>query len=154
MVTTRSRATGSKKTQSSQSPQSLQTKAKTKSSAAKASPDNSRTTTSNHNKDRIVRTKLYYLISRTKETSTICPSQVARMIHQDDRHAFPDWREQMDPVRSIVWDEVKKGHVQVTQGGEVRPYEERNDLKGPIRVRRGPKWSQVDPVNQKSGDGE
>lgn len=50
----------------------------------------------------------------------------------------------MDPVRAVVWDDVECGYVQVTQKGEVRAWEMRNDLKGPIRVRRGPKWDERD----------
>ena len=46
----------------------------------------------------------------------------------------------MDPVRDIVWEEVRTERVEVTQGGVVRSLEERPGLKGPIRVRRGPKW--------------
>lgn len=109
---------------------------------AKSSP---RETSTDPQKQRIIRDKLYHLISRTKDTSTICPSQVARAIHEDHRVTFPDWRGEMDPVRAVVWEEVKKGHVQVTQGGQVRTYNERNDLKGPIRVRRGPNWDEIDP---------
>ncbi len=47
----------------------------------------------------------------------------------------------MDEVRDIVWKEVQEGRVEVTQGGEVRKYEEREEIKGPIRVRREPKWT-------------
>lgn len=46
----------------------------------------------------------------------------------------------MDPVREIVWKEVGRERVEVTQGGVVRSLEEREGLKGPIRVRRGEKW--------------
>jgi len=46
----------------------------------------------------------------------------------------------MDFTRDIVWEQVKEGRIEVTQGGEVRTYEEREGLKGPIRVRRGEEW--------------
>lgn len=46
----------------------------------------------------------------------------------------------MEPTREIVWQKVKEGQVEVTQGGDVREYESRHELKGPIRVRRGPHW--------------
>lgn len=50
----------------------------------------------------------------------------------------------MDPVRDFVWDQASKGYVQVTQGGIVRSFDEREHLKGPIRVRRGPRWDEGD----------
>lgn len=89
---------------------------------------------------RAVLDKLYELVGKTKQNSTICPSQVPRALNQADSKAYPDWRAMMDPVREIVWEEARKGRVQVTQRGEARKYEDRNGLKGPIRVRRGPGW--------------
>ena len=46
----------------------------------------------------------------------------------------------MDEVREEVWRAVERGEVEVTQRGSVRTLEEREGIKGPIRVRRGPKW--------------
>ena len=46
----------------------------------------------------------------------------------------------MDEVREIVWEEVEAGWVEVTQRRELRRFEEREGIKGPIRVRRGPGW--------------
>ena len=57
----------------------------------------------------------------------------------------------MDPVRAVVWDDVKRGVVEVTQKGEVRPWEMRNDLKGPIRVKRGLKWDKRDEKDEDTG---
>ena len=57
----------------------------------------------------------------------------------------------MDPVRDLVWQDVKVGKLQVTQKGEVRTYVERREIKGPIRVKRGPKWGEVD-VDAHGGD--
>jgi hypothetical protein len=65
-------------------------------------------------------------------------------MHAEDRKTYSEWRPLMDPVRAVVWDEVKRGTVEVTQKGEVRPWEMRNDLKGPIRVKRGSKWGERD----------
>ncbi|ORY24664.1 hypothetical protein BCR39DRAFT_507370 [Naematelia encephala] len=76
----------------------------------------------------------------TKAESTICPSQIPRSLHDSDRVTYPDWRGMMDQVRDVVWDQVREGRVQVTQGGVVRSLEEREGLKGPIRVRKGPEW--------------
>ncbi|GFZ43288.1 hypothetical protein JCM24511_01007 [Saitozyma sp. JCM 24511] len=85
---------------------------------------------------------LYELISRTKPSGTICPSQVSRALHSDDKAQFPDWRELMDPVREVVWEEVRRGRVEVTQGGDRREWEKRKEIKGPIRIRRGPRWDE------------
>jgi hypothetical protein len=89
-----------------------------------------------------VKQKMNELLSKlTSSSSTICPSQIARGLNKDHPARFPDWRAMMDPVRDIVWEEVSKGRVEVTQGGEARSLEEREGLKGPIRVRRGKKWN-------------
>jgi hypothetical protein len=89
-----------------------------------------------------VKQKMNELLSKlTSSSSTICPSQIARGLNKDHPARYPDWRAMMDPVRDIVWEEVSKGRVEVTQGGEARSLEEREGLKGPIRVRRGKKWN-------------
>jgi len=88
-----------------------------------------------------IRAALHILLNRTKPSSTICPSQIPRQLHKEDSARYPDWRGMMDEVRDIVWKEVQEGRVEVTQGGEVRKYEEREEIKGPIRVRREPKWT-------------
>lgn len=49
----------------------------------------------------------------------------------------------MDPVREIVWEEVEKEYVEITQKGEVRSHAERKEIRGPIRVRRGLKWDEM-----------
>jgi hypothetical protein len=53
----------------------------------------------------------------------------------------------MNFTRELVWAEVRKGRVEVTQGGEVRKWQDRNTLKGPIRVRRGEKWGDETSVS-------
>ncbi|WVW80372.1 hypothetical protein I302_102353 [Kwoniella bestiolae CBS 10118] len=86
---------------------------------------------------------LYHLLSRLKSSeSTICPSQIPRALHDSDPAAYPDWRGLMDPVREVVWDEVREGRVEVTQKGEVRRWEDRGEIRGPIRVRRGGEWDE------------
>lgn len=88
-----------------------------------------------------VKRKMNQLLSKlTSASSTICPSQIARGLNKDHPARYPDWRAMMDPVRDVVWEEVRKGQVEVTQGGIVRTHEEREGLKGPIRVRKGEKW--------------
>lgn len=51
----------------------------------------------------------------------------------------------MDPVREVVWEQVSLGRVEVTQRGEVRDLEEREGIRGPIRVRRGAGFEGWDP---------
>jgi hypothetical protein len=108
----------------------------------KAKDSNSTSKLDNHKITTEVKQKMNELLSKlTSSSSTICPSQIARGLNKDYPARFPDWRAMMDPVRNIVWEEVMKGTVEVTQGGEVRTLEEREGLKGPIRVRRGEKWN-------------
>jgi len=86
-------------------------------------------------------TALHILLSDSETNSTICPSEVPRRLHKEDSKAYPDWRGMMVEVRDIVWREVEAGRVEVTQGGESRRLEERESIRGPIRVRRGPNWT-------------
>lgn len=86
--------------------------------------------------------KMNHLLSKlTSSLSTICPSQVARGLNKDSPARYPDWRAMMEFTRSVVWEQVRTGRVQVTQGGEVRGYGQRDSLTGPIRIRRGPEWT-------------
>lgn len=88
-----------------------------------------------------IKNKMNDLLSKlTSSSSTICPSQIARGLNKDHTAKYPDWRAMMDPVRDVVWEEVRKGKVEVTQGGVSRSLEDREGLKGPIRVRRGREW--------------
>ena len=59
----------------------------------------------------------------------------------------------MEPVRAVVWDDVKEGLLEVTQKGEVRDWAKRAELKGPIRIRRGPKWDSKDEPDGRDGLG-
>ena len=65
-------------------------------------------------------------------SSSICPSEVAREL--GDEH----WRDLMQPVRDAAQQLVDAGAVIITQGSEtVDPA----TAKGPIRIRRGPRFS-------------
>ena len=83
---------------------------------------------------------MHTLLASRSASSTICQSEIPRRLHAEHPSRYPDWRGMMDPVRDIVWDAVERGEVEVTQGGGVRTLEQRNEIKGPIRIRRGPEW--------------
>lgn len=69
-------------------------------------------------------------LAARKPESSICPSDVARD-HGDD------WRDLMDDVRAAAAELAAAGTVIITQGDrEV----DMAAAKGPIRIRRGPKW--------------
>lgn len=91
--------------------------------------------------DSVIRETLCDLLSALADpTSTICPSEIPRRLHQRDPKAYPDWRSMMIDVRNVIWDEVHGGRMEVTQKGIVRTLKDREGLRGPIRVRRGSKW--------------
>ena len=71
--------------------------------------------------------KIRDLLSARAQTSSICPSDVARAVAPDD------WRPLMEPVRAAARAMMADGEVQITQGGEV--VADPNDVKGPIRIR-------------------
>lgn len=98
---------------------------------------------------RLAITQLHALLSRTTYPATICPSQLARRLPDAHPDEFPPgsrkkgeegWRGLMEPVRGVVWECVKAEWVEVCQGGEERRWEGREDVRGPIRVRKGKKW--------------
>jgi hypothetical protein len=111
--------------------------------------------------DEILRKTCLDLLSKRAETSTICPSvsrerllcalahfrkEIPRFLAKhppasQPKGTFSDWRSHMDAARDEVWKLAEEEIVEVTQGGEVRSVDERESLKGPIRVKRGKKWS-------------
>ncbi|MFJ2060005.1 DUF3253 domain-containing protein [Streptomyces sp. NPDC087908] len=70
------------------------------------------------------------LLERRAETSSICPSDVAREVYDGDDDG---WRDLMEPARQAAWRLVAAGEVEVTQGG--RPVTE-TEAHGPLRIRR------------------
>lgn len=76
------------------------------------------------------------LLDRRDPASSICPSEVARALWAED------WRRHMDDMRAVTTQLVETGVVRATQGsGDVDPMEAR----GPIRVRRGPRFDGEEP---------
>lgn len=77
--------------------------------------------------DERLEAKILELLDKRAPISTICPSDAARAVGDDD------WRGLMDASRSAAARLVARGEVEITQGGE--PV----DLaaaRGPIRIRR------------------
>ncbi|CUR59690.1 conserved hypothetical protein [metagenome] len=68
------------------------------------------------------------LLASRAPTATICPSDAARAVGDED-----SWRELMDPARAAAARLVDRGEVEITQGGEVVDLA---TAKGPIRIRR------------------
>ena len=68
------------------------------------------------------------LLARRAPTATICPSDAAREVGDED-----SWRDLMDPARAAAARLVDRGEVEITQGGEVVDLA---TARGPIRIRR------------------
>jgi hypothetical protein len=66
------------------------------------------------------------LLARTRDGSTICPSDVARAVAPDD------WRPLMEPTRAVARRLVAAGDAEITQGGQVV---DPSTAKGAIRIR-------------------
>lgn len=71
--------------------------------------------------------KIRDLLSARPPESSICPSDVARVVAPDD------WRPLMEPVRVAARRMMADGEVQITQGGEV--VDDPHNVRGPIRIR-------------------
>ena len=69
------------------------------------------------------------LLARRAPTSTICPSDAARAVGDDD------WRALMEPARQAAQRLVDAGQVDITQHGT--PVDLAT-ARGPIRIRRRP----------------
>ena len=68
------------------------------------------------------------LLGKRARTATICPSDAARVVGDDD-----SWRELMEPARRAARRLVASGDVVITQGGKVV---DPSTAKGAIRIRR------------------
>ena len=75
-----------------------------------------------------IEAQIFKLLESRDELSSICPSDVARSLGSAD-----DWRQLMDPVRSVAARLVEQGRVRVTQGHDDVDIQ---TVKGPIRIRR------------------
>ena len=78
--------------------------------------------------DRRLEDTILDLLAQRARTSTICPSDAARAVGDED-----SWRDLMEPARRAARRLVDRGEVEITQGGQaVDP----STAKGPIRIRR------------------
>ena len=68
-------------------------------------------------------------LTRKRDASSICPSDVARAIGGES------WRSRMDEVRRVAGELVERDEVIVTQQGEPVQIAE---ARGPVRIVRGP----------------
>ncbi|WP_439939198.1 DUF3253 domain-containing protein [Nocardia sp. N13] len=78
--------------------------------------------------DDLLEAAILDLLARRAASATICPSDAAREVGDDD-----SWRELMDPARAAAQRLVARGEVEITQGGHVVDLA---TAKGPIRIRR------------------
>lgn len=78
-----------------------------------------------------LRATMLELLAARDASSSICPSEVARA------HGEDGWRDLMDPVRDVAKQLAERGEIIVTQGDETVDIAR---ARGPIRLRRGPKW--------------
>ena len=70
---------------------------------------------------------ILHLLAQRASTSTICPSDAARAVGDDD------WRDLMEPARRAARRLVDRGEVVITQGGAVV---DPSTATGPIRIRK------------------
>jgi hypothetical protein len=74
------------------------------------------------------------LLRHRAPTSSICPSDVARVV------GGPQWRSRLDDAREVAKRLRREGLVRITQGGkDVDP----DSVRGPLRIARGPKWPET-----------
>ncbi len=70
---------------------------------------------------------ILHLLAQRASTATICPSDAARAVADDD------WRDLMEPARRAARRLVDRGEVVITQGGKVV---DPSTATGAIRIRR------------------
>ncbi|MFF8288939.1 DUF3253 domain-containing protein [Streptomyces sp. NPDC016309] len=95
-----------------------------------ASGDTGGVTDSERRLDRRLERAILDLLARRAPTATICPSDAARAVYEEDDDG---WRALMEPARSAARRLVTAGEVEITQGG--RPVDP-TEARGPIRIRR------------------
>lgn len=77
--------------------------------------------------DRELEATILTLLAERAASSTICPSDAARAVGEDD------WRDLMEPARRAARRLVDAGEVEITQKGSVV---DPSTARGPIRIRK------------------
>ena len=67
--------------------------------------------------------------------SSICPSEVARELWPGD-----EWRSRMPEVRRAAAQLAAEGTVRITQKDTEVDASKIEEVRGPVRIRRGPRW--------------
>jgi hypothetical protein len=83
--------------------------------------------------DETLRSEILRLLRCRRPALSICPSEIARSL-VDDEH----WRPLMPRIRSVLVDLIRERSVIVTRGARVLGEQEL--AVGTIRIRRGPKF--------------
>jgi hypothetical protein len=79
------------------------------------------------------------LLARRACDASICPSEAARALGADD------WRDLMPAVRAAAADLARRELVRATQGARCIEPDAIVHARGPIRLRRGPKYPPKEP---------
>ena len=79
---------------------------------------------------------IFSLLNQRAPTASICPSDVARALANDE----PAWRALMPSVRETAASLARANRIVITQGD--RQLDPACLASGPIRLRRGPSYSE------------
>ncbi|MBU6414583.1 MAG: DUF3253 domain-containing protein [Planctomycetes bacterium] len=82
------------------------------------------------NLDTQIESTILELLKGKPKSTTICPSQAARLVGGEDES---QWRPLMEPARAAARRLVAKGLLVITQGGRVV---DPSTARGPIRLRK------------------
>ncbi|KAF1971266.1 hypothetical protein BU23DRAFT_556073 [Bimuria novae-zelandiae CBS 107.79] len=85
----------------------------------------------------ILHNHLTHLLSRRAYPKTLCPSEVARALSDDELTELDaySWRDTMEHIRALCWELREYGSVEILQKGVVVRAKAIDEIAGPIRVR-------------------
>ena len=83
--------------------------------------------------DQLLESAITTLLDNRAGNATICPSEVARLVANEQGGGNDSWRDLMEPARSAARRLVAAGHVEIVQRGHVV---DPSTAKGAIRIRR------------------
>ncbi|OMP88800.1 hypothetical protein BK809_0005521 [Diplodia seriata] len=96
--------------------------------------------------DALLRSRLRALLAQRQHPKTICPSELARSLSQQELADLGanEWRDLMPAIRALVFDARAVGEVEILQRGAViAQHVPADTIKGPIRIRK-PQQSNID----------